>query len=50
MQVPAFKLPACSRGTGYSETILYPAKHPNIESIEPGEHWAWRFVDDMMAD
>jgi predicted amidohydrolase YtcJ len=43
---------------GLTDSHVHPAaamtefdhEIPNMESIEPGEHRAWRFVDDMMVD
>ena len=25
-------------------------KHPVMRSVEPGEHWGWCFVDEVMVD
>jgi thioredoxin reductase (NADPH) len=29
---------------------FHETKHPVIKSFEPGEDWAWCFVDDEMAE
>ena len=29
---------------------FHTAKHPVMRSVEPGEHWAWCFVDQEMAE
>jgi uncharacterized UBP type Zn finger protein len=26
---------------------FHATKHPMVRSLEPGEHWAWCFVDDV---
>ena len=29
---------------------FHATKHPVVRSLEPGERWAWCFVDDVGAD
>jgi uncharacterized UBP type Zn finger protein len=27
---------------------FYQTKHPIMESFEPGEHWKWCYIDELM--
>ncbi len=29
---------------------FHATKHPVVSSLEPGEHWAWCYVDEMMFE
>jgi uncharacterized UBP type Zn finger protein len=31
----------------HASTHARTSKHPMVRSLEPGEHWAWCFVDDV---
>jgi uncharacterized UBP type Zn finger protein len=29
---------------------FHATNHPVMRSVEPGEHWGWCYIDDVMAD
>lgn len=41
----------CDQSSNQHATKHFGAdQHPLIQSIEPGEHWLWCFVDDVMME
>jgi uncharacterized UBP type Zn finger protein len=29
---------------------FHASKHPVVQSLEPGEHWLWCYVDELFVD